>query len=218
MHMDKSKGNSVESSQREPELNRTRIAGRNSENLETSSSAKINAIESADDSASVCGSAVRPDGVTTSMIVPVILHYKANSEVKVKTYALLDDGSDSTFVKNSTLKALGVDGPEISLRLNTMHGRTEIPAKRIEGLVVQRFDEGTTVVLPRAYSRDSIPSRRDQIPTSETAKKWPHLRGIEDKIPPLQNNIDVGILIGCNFQEPLNRKKLSWEKTTTPMR
>ena len=82
--------------------------------------------------------------------------------------------------------------------------------------MVQRFDEGTTVGLPRAYSRDSIPSRRDQIPTSETAKKWPHLKGIEDKIPPLQNNIDVGILIGCNC--PRARKKLSWEKTTTPLR
>ena len=88
-----------------------------------------------DDSASVCGLAVRPDGVTTSMIVPVILHHKANSEVKVKTYALLDDGSDSTFVKNSTLKALGLEGPERSLRLNTMHGRTEIPANLRESRV-----------------------------------------------------------------------------------
>ena len=208
MHMDKPKRSPVESSQRESELNRTRVAGRNSGNLETSSSAKINAIESADDNASVCGSAVRSDGVTTSMIVPVILHHKDNSEVKVKTYALLDDGSDSTFVKNSTLKALGVEGPEISLRLNTMHGRAEIPAKRIEGLVVQRFDEGTTVVLPRAYSRDSIPSRKDQIPTSETAKKWPHLKGIEDKIPPLQNNVDVGILIGCNCPRALKPQEV----------
>ena len=123
--------------------------------------------------------------------------------MKVKTYALLDDGSDSTFVKNSTLNALGVDGPEICLSLNTMHGRTEIPAKRIEGLVVQRFDGGTTVVLPRAYSRNSIPSRRDQIPTSEMANKWPHLKSIKDKIPPLQNNVDIGILIGCNCPRAL---------------
>ena len=156
----------------------------------------------------MCGLAVQSDGVTAWMIVPVILHHQDNSEVKVKTYALLDNGSDSTFVKNFTLKALGVEGPEISLRLNTMHGRTEIPAKRIKGLLVQRYDEDTTVVLLKAYSRDSIPSKRDQFPTSETAKKWPHLKGIKDKIPLLHNNVDVGILIGCNCPRALKPQKV----------
>lgn len=181
--MHKPKRNLVESSQRGSESNKRRVTGRNSGNLVTSSSAKTNAMESTDDNASACGSTFRSDGVTTSMIVPVILYHKYNSEVKVKTYALLDDGSGSTFIKNYTVKALGMEGPEISLRLNTMHGKTEIPAKRIEGLVAQRFDGGTTVVPPRAYLQDSIPSRKDQIPTSETAKKWPQLKGINDKIP-----------------------------------
>ena len=56
---------------------------------------------------------------TTCMVVPVILMYKENTSVKIITYALLDNGSDSTFISSSILTRLQVNGPEITLKLNT---------------------------------------------------------------------------------------------------
>ena len=51
--------------------------------------------------------------VSTSTTMPVIVHDKDSPDNKVKTYALPDDGSDSTFITNdllSTIDAKGVDG------------------------------------------------------------------------------------------------------------
>ena len=50
--------------------------------------------------------------------------------------------------------------------------------------------------LPKTYSRDCIPSRNDQIPTPETARKWPHLKRIEGHIAPYDDKLEVALLIG----------------------
>ena len=158
---------------------------------------------------STCGSTTSIDAeTTTSMIVPVIVHHKDRPSVEVSVYALLDDGSDSTFVTNSTLRDLGLKGTEVSLKLNTMHGENSIPAQKVEGLVVQKLDKDAVVELPKAYSREAIPARRNQIPTPEMASKWSHLEKIKDKIPPIQNNVEVGLLIGCNCPKALKPKEV----------
>ena len=146
--------------------------------------------------------------MTTSMIVTVVLHHKNNPDVEVCVYALLDDGNDSTFVKNSTLERLDIQGPKISLSLNTMYGKTEIPVQKIEGLVVQKFDKTASIDLPKAYSRDFIPSRRSQIPSPEIAAKWPHLERIKQQIPPIETDVEVGILLGCNSSKALKPQEV----------
>lgn len=146
---------------------------------------------------------------TTCMVVPVILTHKENTSVKIFTYALLDNGSDSTFINSSILTKLQVNGPEITLKLNTMYGQTEIEAKKIEGLVVQHINQAeVSIALPRAYSRDIIPSKKGQIPTPEKAKKWPHLDRIKDKLLPLQEDMEIGILIGCNCPKALKPREV----------
>ena len=95
------------------------------------------------------------------------LHHKDRPETEVLVYALLDNASDTTFVKTSTLRKLGVEGPKLKLKLYTMHGDTEIPVQKVDGLMVERFDKKVKIELPKAYSRDSIPSRRNQVPRPE---------------------------------------------------
>ena len=104
---------------------------------------------------SVYGSTSSLDAeTTTSMIVPVVVQHMDRPHVEV-IYALLDDGSDSTFVTNSALKELGLEGTEVFLKLNTIHYKESIHAQKVERLVVQRLDTRTAVELPRAYSRES---------------------------------------------------------------
>ena len=54
------------------------------------------------------------------------------------------------------------------------------------------------IELPKTYSRDQIPSRREQIPRPETALKYKHFAYIADDITPYQENLKVGLLIGNN--------------------
>ena len=158
-----------------------------------------------------------PDSnVINSMIIPVWLHHKDRPQSEVLVYALLDNASDTTFVKSSVLKKLGVEGPEVNLKLYTVHGRTEIPVQKVDGLMVERFDKRVQTVLPKVYSRDAIPSRRNQIPRPETASRWPHLQRIQDKIPPYQERLEVGLLIRCNCPRALKPREVITGRADDP--
>ena len=86
-----------------------------------------------------------------------------------------------------------------------MLGREEVSVSRVDGLIVERIDQ---VELPKTYSRDRIPSRRDQIPRPEVAAAWPHLKKIEDKIMSYQEEVEVGLLIGCNCPKAITPKEV----------
>ena len=138
----------------------------------------------------------------------VDLFHKANPEKQIKVYALLDDASDTTFVTTQVQEKLGIEGVQTSLNLSTMLGREVLEVERIDGLMVQRLDGRVQVELPKAYARESIPSRRDQIPTPEVADKWPHLQKIRDKIPPYEKDAEIGLLIGCNCPKAIKPKEV----------
>ena len=203
--------NSVQTAKRPQRNSKQRNSDSQAKNLPiTATYASItssNESTSTDDS--VCGSTSLPDvGTTTSMIVLVVVHHMDRPHVEVSVYALLDDESDSTFVTNSTLKELGLEGTEVFPKLNTMHGKESIPVQKVEGLVVQRLDKQTVVELPKVYSRESITARRNQIPTPEIASKWQHLTKIKDEIPSIQHDVEVSLLIGCNCPKALKPQEV----------
>lgn len=137
-------------------------------------------------------------GTSHSLIVPVWLHHQDNPDSKVKVYALLDEQSDACFVKESTLNASGVDGPDVQLELSTVLGQKTITSKRVAGLAVRGVSETSEIILPKMYTRDVIPARRSQIPRCNTALKWPHLEGITGHLMPLDTAAEIGLLIGAN--------------------
>lgn len=168
----------------------------------------VNSNQLSSNTSHVCHTVGEENSVTTSMIVPVWLHHKDSPDKEVLVYALLDDASDSTFIKSETLRDLGLKGPEIKLNLYTMLGREEICIEKISGMVVKRIDKRVEIELPKSYSRTSIPFRRNQIPTPEVAKEWPHLTKIADKLHPYQSGTDVGILIGCNCPRAIKPREV----------
>ena len=166
--------------------------------------------------ANVSNALVWGDCDVNSMIIPVWLNHQDNPQVEVMVYALLDDASDTTFVRTSALQALGVQGVDVKLNLYTMHGNTEIAAQRIHGLVVKRLDKRVQIELPKTYSRDSIPSRRNQIPRPETANAWPHTKRIADKISPYKEDVEVALLIGCNCPKAIKPREVILGKGDEP--
>ena len=146
----------------------------------------------------VCNMKGFDHGTSHSLIVPVWLHHQDNPKGKVKVYALLDEQSDACFIKESTLTALGVDGPEVNLELSTVLGQKTITSKKVTGLTVRGVNETTEIILPRTYTRNVIPARRSQIPRHDTALKWPHLESMASHLMPLDTEAEVGLLIGAN--------------------
>ena len=62
--------------------------------------------QSSSNTSHVCHTVGEGSSVTNSMIVPVWLHHKDSPDKEVLVYALLDDASDSTFIKSETLRDL----------------------------------------------------------------------------------------------------------------
>ena len=157
---------------------------------------------------SVC-SAVSGHGIVmNSLIISVYLFRKSHPELKVKVYALLDDASDKAFIKTDVKDKLGIPGVHSKFILSTMLGSEEITVCRVDGLVVERIDERVQVELPRTYSRDQIPSRRDQIPGPEDAAVWLHVQKVKDKVMPYQESLEIGLLIGCNCPKAIKPKEV----------
>ena len=172
--------------------------------------------QSSSNTSSVCHTVGERNSITNSLILPVWLYHKDSPEKKILIYALLDDASDSTFIKCETIRDLGLKGPEVKLNLYTMLGKEEICVEKICGLVVQRVDKRVEIELPKSYSRSSIPFRRNQIPTPEVANEWPHLKKIAEKLHPHQSGIDVGLLIGCNCPRAIKPREVILGKGDDP--
>ena len=154
--------------------------------------------------------------ITNCRIVQVILFHKDNTEEAIKVYTLLDDASDTTFVTTQVQRELGIKGVQTSLDLTTMLGPQRIAVERIDGLVVQRLDKRTEIELPKQYARETIPSRRDQISRPEIVNSWPHLRKIQSQIPPYDEDVDIGLLIGCNCPKAIKPTEVIGGKGEEP--
>ena len=99
-------------------------------------------------------------------IVPVWLHRKRNTNSKLLTYALLGEQSDACFVKEDLLRRLGVNGPEVEVKLSTVLAEKVIKGRRAEGLVVRGYSED--VEIPPAQKLLKILYTSQEEPNSKT--------------------------------------------------
>ena len=83
-------------------------------------------------------------------------------------------------------------------------------------MVVECLDRRAKAHLPKAYARDSIPSRKDQIPTPEIADRWPHLKKIKERISPLKVSLSVGVLIGSNCPMAIKPREIVAGRSEDP--
>ncbi|KAL5011234.1 hypothetical protein ScPMuIL_011683 [Solemya velum] len=141
----------------------------------------------------------------SAMIVPMYLSSKNEPENEILVYALLDTQSDTTFILSETSEKLNASYESTRLRLSTMTSTSLIDCNRYQDLQVRGIKSAKHISLPTTYSRDFIPVDRTHIPTSDTARRWPHLDRIVNEMPPIQN-CEVGLLIGYNCPQALAPK------------
>ncbi|XP_071941043.1 uncharacterized protein [Antedon mediterranea] len=134
-----------------------------------------------------------------SSIVPVWIEYEKQESI---TYALLDEQSDSCFISAKLAQELKTKGVRIQLEISTVLTKGCVTSEKINGLKVRGLKEGKTISLPAAYTRDSIPVSRHQIPTPNSVNGWQHLQKIKNDLSPLLD-IEVGLIIGHNCSSAL---------------
>ncbi len=150
-------------------------------------------------------------------IIPVWVSHKGDPTNKEKVYALLDNASGRTFMREDLAQRLNVEGSSTNLILTTMHGSENVLTKVIDGLIVTNLrDEDVTVELPRTYTRKVIPADHSELPLPDEVKKIPHLRKVSEEMPPFMEDVDVGLLIGLNCPRVLRPREIIFGKETEP--
>ena len=98
---------------------------------------------------------------------------------------------------------LGVTGPEEKYYLTTSSGEQEGKyGRRVTGVVLKSLKE-TESELPTLIECNNIPRDKQEIPTPEMARRFPHLSDIANEIPQLDENAEIHLLIGRNAPELL---------------
>ena len=140
--------------------------------------------------------------VGLSIVKVNVTHPNDPSKV-VSTLALLDNGSQGTFVTEDLLDTLGVKGTDTRLEIQTVNGRSSQPCHAVTNLMVSACnDMSKPISLPKVYSRQSLPVDPEDIPTAIKMKKWTYLKQVMKHLP-TNEHVPVGILIGSNCSRAL---------------
>jgi len=139
-------------------------------------------------------------------VVPVRLCHHERPNISIETFALLDNGSQGTFVRADVLNQLNVTGIKTSLSLKTIHGEQREDCFVVEGLQVKSLQSGRSesVPLPRTFTKSMLPVESEDVPTADKLNsKWSYLDSILHLLPTSTTDIKVGLLIGANCPKSL---------------
>ena len=144
---------------------------------------------------SVCGNTKFP-GKSCAKIVLVYIYPKDHIDLVVKAYAVIDDQSNSTLGTPELFDRLGIEGEEIPYVISSCNGKIQTSGRRAHNLIIESFDSSVTLDLPVVTECDVIPDNRNEIPTPDITRHYPHLQNLESRIPPLDDDAQIMLLVG----------------------
>ena len=133
-----------------------------------------------------------------NMVVPVYVSAD-NTAKRILTYAVLDNGSDTTYMSTEIANTLRPPGKPEQITVSTITGtKTSETTKYTISIrsYVDESDQKSHVL--QAYEQDHIPCNASQIPTDKMASHLPHLESIASLLSP-RLDISVGLLIGRDY-------------------
>ena len=144
--------------------------------------------------------------ISMGIVPDKIKHGDSNKIVTV--YATLDNCSQGSFILDSVINKLGIQGIKTTLNLNTLHGERSESTFAIEGVRVTRMHcDSSWLALPKLYCRREIPVHKEEIATPTKIGEWEYLQPISNEI--VQNDdADVGLLIGANCMKALEPTRI----------
>ncbi|KAI2663492.1 Acid-sensing ion channel 5 [Labeo rohita] len=111
-------------------------------------------------------------------------------------YAILDEQSNRSLARSEFFEIFKISGNSYSYTLKTCAGHTETAGRRASGYTVASVDNKISIHLPTLLECNQIPNVCTEIPTPEAAFHHVHLKRITDKIPPLDPDAKILLLLG----------------------
>ncbi|XP_052406346.1 uncharacterized protein LOC127952103 [Carassius gibelio] len=113
-----------------------------------------------------------------------------------RMYAILDEQSNRSLARSEFFEIFKISGNSYSYTLKTCAGCSETAGRRASGYTVESVDKKIGIRLPTLLECNQIPNVRTEIPTPEAAYHQAHLKRIADKIPPLDPDAKILLLLG----------------------
>ena len=131
-----------------------------------------------------------------SMALPVFV--SAGGE-EALVYALLDTGSDSSFITKAIADVIKPRGTSENVTVYTLNGDSKKRVNVYSDITIRGYLTSAQTVID-AYEQDHIYCDSKQIPTKDKAKDLAHLHVIADQLPS-KLDIPIGILIGADYSD-----------------
>ena len=141
-------------------------------------------------------------GVIRVALPIVAVNIKASNGSNIRTYALLDSGSTSSFCTEELLKKLQVPSREETIRLTTLNQKEKVVKTTVASIKVSDINNQNTITLKKVHATPNLPINKENIPKADDVDlfKWPHLKNIT--IPPADLQ-QVHLLIGQDSPQAL---------------
>ena len=137
-------------------------------------------------------------------IIPVIIR-SSETHIQLKTYAMIDSGSNAVFCTDELARELKVKGKKTNIHMSTMTDEKVVASQIINNLEIMDLQEHNNIQLPVVYTQEQIPVSEEDIPRQGDLTTWPYRQHIE--LPPSDEDVHVGLLIGSNVpraMEPID--------------
>ena len=107
--------------------------------------------------------------------VPVWVGHR-NSRKMVKTYDMLDNGSQGPFIKDEIIEDLGISDRKLKLSLKTLTSKKSEDTVAVDGLIVPAVDSKKGrpmewIEYPKAYSKNCLPVEREEVATPDKSPR-----------------------------------------------
>lgn len=142
----------------------------------------------------VCDSGKEPR--SCSKICLVRVYPKARQDKAIKVYAILDEQSNKSLARSEFFDLFQIKGLDSPYTLRTCAGTTETSGRRATGFMVESLDGTTRLMLPTLIECNHMPDDRSEIPTPAAAQHHAHLKSIAYKIPHLDPEAQILLLLG----------------------
>ncbi|XP_040209336.1 uncharacterized protein LOC120940491 [Rana temporaria] len=142
----------------------------------------------------VCGEGLHSKSYSKICLVRVFPEGCPQNSIKM--YAILDDQSNRPLASPEFFNLFNIHGEAWSYTLQTCAGKINTSGRRAHGFIVASEYEDMEFPLPTLIECDQLPNNREEIPTPEAARHYPHLSHIADYIPPLNKDVKILILLG----------------------
>ena len=144
----------------------------------------------------VCGQNTVGIGRSCAKICLADVYDPSAPHVTIRTLVIIDEQNNHSLARAKLSDKLNIKGSATSYTLKTCSGVKQTLGRPAHGLVTESLDKQVRYQLPTLTECDEIPNNREEILTPEVALAHPHLSQIANKIPTLDKEAEVLLLVG----------------------